>query len=376
MSRYKRIRESVQNIADFSQVYQQRFNKTAVREDGKGFLQQKCVIEVHDYGTFESKPRYQINGIDYPLYEDNDLFKPLAPFENLADLKKRASFLETKNRPKWSSSRWISVDGINGEIIQFILQEISLGSQAIFNSIVDPKPQTLGKLLEGLSQQTTDFLLVTKVPSLTKEAEDSEKVNVDGDHLFLYDTKKIHSCETTSYVISMGPASGVLLTVQEGKLGDVFDDVRLRLFDPVSSVRMEGVDSLFLELVRESVESAMLIEHYIDECLEQLEKSFLQDSQSNLLCNAARNVELECDFMCCIIKPVSPNLLSMLTVAGAGESGGLFREGHLKTKLLNMANLLKRLGENILSGKLRAHNCREQFHTNKVKRIEDSKKKN
>jgi len=68
--------------------------------------------------------------------------------------------------------------------VQFLLRVADCERQYTFNNIVDTKQRAMGLLLDGMDEDATKFLLVTKVANLKGEAkqlQQSEVRRVSGD---------------------------------------------------------------------------------------------------------------------------------------------------------------------------------------------------
>lgn len=185
---------------DFSKQFI-KFNRRSWNINRSGFLQQNCDITVHDYGaSADGKVTYQINGKDYSprpgvdpsdenrVFEYDDIISATLDTPDaitcrgVDDMLSKfpEGFFET--RPPWGRTRWIDIEGRNGEIIQYFLRLSGCERRYIFNNIVDTKQRSMGILLESPhdsrdvkgDKKTNDntknnilkYLLVTKVGSL------------------------------------------------------------------------------------------------------------------------------------------------------------------------------------------------------------------
>lgn len=325
----------------FAKYYHERYNKNAL--EGERFLEQVCSVQVHHYGVDENgNPIYTIDGEPHDGEQSPVKFE----FENIEQYEKSNLTKVLENGPL--CNRWIDVDCINGDIIESLLKLVGCHSQTTFNNVVDPKQRVMGILLDD---DSTKFLLVTKIATLTKEAVFAQENNVEGDVAFLFNPTsdgipaKIISYETTSYLLIVPKLSknGTLITIQHGNVpGDVFGDARESLKDHKHPIRSngQGITALFMTLVKDAVESALSVERYMEVCVDQLEEEFVKCSDSLELINHARRVDRECILLRRNLQPFTDTLLD-LTSSPLAETWGL------KTQLHNMATVQKRISENM-----------------------------
>ena len=101
-----------------------------------GFLRQKCSVSVHDYGEVDGQRVYYCNG--QRMLDGEVPLGHVAYFSSVEELLEHfsgAAFFH--DRPPGCHVRWIDIDGMNGDIIQFLLSCFSCERRYIFNHIVD-----------------------------------------------------------------------------------------------------------------------------------------------------------------------------------------------------------------------------------------------
>ena len=124
---------------------------------------------------------------------------------------------------------------MNGNIIQFFLSVCHCERQYTFNNIVDLKQRSLGLLLES-NGDDMNFMMITKVPSLTSAAN----TQLDRNPTELYNLEEgdeIITYEQITYLINLNQPDeitssryGTVISFQEGKEGDVFEEVSNKLY--------------------------------------------------------------------------------------------------------------------------------------------------
>lgn len=113
----------------FTEDYHHRFDRKAwdPSANGTGYLEVRCSVEVHDFGkTASGESMYAVNGVlcggihSRPRLLNSDVTKRYTSVDKL-----RADLPVLDNRPEWSTTRWIDVDGTNGDVIQYLLSLVS-----------------------------------------------------------------------------------------------------------------------------------------------------------------------------------------------------------------------------------------------------------
>ena len=108
----------------------------------------------------------------------------------------------------------------------------------------------------------------------------------------------IVAMEQIGYVIVMknnnaskyNKTSGTLISFQEGKEGDAYDEVRRRIRDPSDRICRRGVSYLLTQLVHASTESASAVDYYIESVVTRLKRA-LEDAPDDLdLIRIARRI--------------------------------------------------------------------------------------
>ena len=183
---------------------------------------------------------------------------------------------------------------------------------------VDRKQRSMGLVMDGPDHETK-FLFVLKVPSLSREADAQNDVNPEALYALNTDEQmegvadvpasKIVEYEQISFLLALdqmepdqpGPRTGTILTIQEGKEGDVFGEVREHLRNPHATIWRRSPCFLLLRLVEASTESAVLIEHYVDRAIDQLKVAIAQQNDSVYLFHVARQFLTECDPLRCVV---------------------------------------------------------------------------
>ena len=155
---------------------------------------------------------------------------------------------------------------------------------------------------------------VAQVPSLSREADNQNDVSPDALYALNSDEQmenlpdtppaaKIVEYEQISFLLALdqvepdvpGPRQGTMLTIQEGKEGDVFGEVREHLRNPNATIWRRSPCFLLLRLVEASTESAVLIEHFVDRAIDQLKAAMAQQCDSVYLFHVARQFQQEVD---------------------------------------------------------------------------------
>ncbi len=267
-----------------------------------GFLQQPCTVTVHDWGTDDSGNRvYYMNGIRQA--SDKIAPPPAAEcsFTTVASLLSYfpANFFET--RPAGCQVRWIDADGMNAQVVQFLLHVVNCEKRYVFNHIVDLRQRAMALELEtsaayqpsGLrctsADEETDtkaVLMMTKVPDIRSrelprgEMKDVYERRVTAGGLLDTSNDDIVAMEQIGYVVVMknnttskyNKTSGTLISFQEGKEGDAYDDVRRRIRDPTDRICRRGVSYLLTQLIHASTESASAVDYYIESVVTRLKQ--------------------------------------------------------------------------------------------------------
>eukprot|EP00291_Cryptomonas_curvata_P011785 CAMPEP_0172188066 /NCGR_PEP_ID=MMETSP1050-20130122/21699_1 /TAXON_ID=233186 /ORGANISM="Cryptomonas curvata, Strain CCAP979/52" /LENGTH=470 /DNA_ID=CAMNT_0012862483 /DNA_START=123 /DNA_END=1535 /DNA_ORIENTATION=- len=298
---YKALLKSQSN-AEFGEVFATK-NKTASKN-----FRPSCLVTVHDYGP----DRYEINGQivsqggggrERQFSKDHQFSDPDGLLAGLP--------LLGSDKPEWATVRWIDVEGFSPQIVQFLLRVADCERQYTFNNIVDTKQRAMGLLLDGMDEDATKFLLVTKVANLKGEAKQLQQ----SEGARLYDVQDFVELEQISYLLKNDPpapgctsSSGTLISFQEGKDGDVFGELRERLGANTGKERHRGAPYLLMQLVRASCESASDIEHYIEDALEQLAQ-MMNDRPGRLdLSNKARKIDSLCEELRRVMTPFAQTL--------------------------------------------------------------------
>lgn len=97
-------------------------------------------------------------------------------------------------RPKWCSVRWVDIEGLNGEIIQFFLRLHECERRYVFNDIVDIKQRSMGILLQSPGTNTNKAVINDK--SLNFNIVNDIKNNIDSNVL-----KNIQSAENMNKLV-------------------------------------------------------------------------------------------------------------------------------------------------------------------------------
>jgi hypothetical protein len=175
--------------------------------------------------TTPNMPKITSNYFESPIVDE---------FTDSVTLEKSFPERFFHKKPDWADVRWIDIEGLNGDIIQFLLRTVDCERQLPFNNIVDPKQRISGLLLSEVDAECIEFLMVSKVPSLTLEALNRQEDIVERKQLFNIE-KDIMEFEKISYLLCTGgeknKLSGTLISFQEGKSGDVFQEVREMIQD-------------------------------------------------------------------------------------------------------------------------------------------------
>ena len=148
----------------------------------RGFLQQKCTVTVHDFGTNDAGERvYYLNGIRQTGDKIVQPSKAECSFTSVAQLLSYfpVNFFET--RPAGCQVRWIDADGMNGDVVQFLLHVVNCEKRYVFNHIIDLRQRAMaleletsastlpGSLRTASADEDSDtkaVLLMTKVPDI------------------------------------------------------------------------------------------------------------------------------------------------------------------------------------------------------------------
>jgi len=332
-----------------------------------------CLVTVHDFGP-ES---YEINGQSALFMSDNRSSKEYR-FSDPESMLAEFSFLQG-DKPEWAFVRWIDVEGFTPKIVQFLLRLVDCERQYTFNNIVDTKQRAMGLLLDGIDEDVSKFLLVTKAMNLDQassrlmEDESAQLYDVDIENMveieqisYLLKNDPPPSAPSASAPASPGtnPAGGILISFQEGKDGDVFGGVRERLFAN-GKERRRGAAYLMMQLVRASCESAGEIEHYVESALDQLKVALRQRPGSLDLANKARQMEAVCDDMRRIVLPFAETLEWM--------TGERFPKELLGNTLLAWEDLhmqQHRLANNIQGSQTMARGLVESYRDTQAKKAE------
>jgi len=338
----------------FASAYS-KTDKSAYKADGTGYLQVGASVIVHDIGLDETgtKGRYAINGVDWT--EDIEVdFERYFSLDDLNDAMLEG--LLTEGKPAWAKVRWIDVEGMNGEIIQHLLELIECDRQYTFDNIVNLNQRVMGLLLSdedyvhdvhgdaaAADGHSDKFLMVTKVPALTSAALNQQ--NYKPDRLCLLEEDKIIEFEQISYILhNNAKGEGTLISFQQGIEGDCFGDIREMLEQKSHKTHRNGVGYLFMQLIKASTESAAKIERYLEYAIDQLQ-AFIENDPENIdYINAARSMQHECDMLERVLVPFSETLLQM----SQGFLPASCR-GNSKAAWLSLTYQLKYLADNISS---------------------------
>jgi len=357
-------RSSVFPIGAFTLNYA-KIDKTAFKLDGTGFLQAGAAVVVHDIGLNEdgTMGRYAINGVE--CSEDSDDHLEASEERHLSIHALKNSLprgLLENGKPDWAKVRWIDVEGMNGEIIQYLLELTECDRQYTFDNIVNLKQNVLGMLLSDEDYEETSignnnneaaddhkdkFLMISKMTTLTPAALNQQIYK--SDQLCMLEEDNIIDLEQISYILYADQrGDGTLISFQEGKEGDCYSEIREMLAFKSAKTHKRGVGHLFMQLVRASTESAALIERYLEDAIDQLYSRIEEDPENVDYINAARSIQHECDMLERILVPYADTLMQM--------TQGFFPpscRGNSKAAWMSLAFQQKRMGENLKGHKMR-----------------------
>ena len=265
-------------------------------------------------------------------------------------------------------------------MIEYFLRLLDCGQQYTFDMIVDLKQRPIGTLLNNeISDGNHKFLWVTKVPTLSKNAISRE--NSSG-HSRLYEIqnedKKVANIvdyEKITYLVSSENSyKGTLISFQEGKPDDTFEQVRDSLNSKWNKeiIHTRGPAYLLLQLIKASTISTVHVENYLNMCLDELEKDF-QESPNNLkLLNFARNIDEECGEMLSFLQPFGDTLDDISSGQFGIELLGI--NGRNKPAWTSKAIQVHRIYDDILSIQYRAKSIVQSYYDLQSKREEEIQK--
>ena len=211
-------------------------------------LHREFKISVHDYGGSE----YKVNGTHPPSEQeitntnDSESLR-FNSFTNVDEMLKVFPENFFDNRPEWAKVRWIDVEGLNKELVLFLLKCLNIDKQFTYRNIMEVKQRSMAIVLDDFTDTEQDsnilnFLLVSKVPKLSDSAlyklrNDQEllyelnrkqkmtKINNNLPNKNANETSKkqlfdLVEYEKISYLMSMEIATntGTLISFEESKL--------------------------------------------------------------------------------------------------------------------------------------------------------------
>ena len=162
---------------------------------------------------------------------------------------------------------------------------------------------------------------------------------------------------------------GTLITFQEGiKVGRAFENVRDRIRNFNSKIHQRGATHLLMQLVRASTESALSIEHYIEEALDRLQIQIRQHPDDIELVNFAKQIEIECETLQRVLEPFTETLLNLTKTREASLSTSVL--GHNRAAWEDILLQQKRLDDNIEGEQQRAIDIVEGYRDSLARREE------
>ena len=106
--------------------------------------------------------------------------------------------------------------------------------------------------------------------------------------------------------------AGTLLSFQEGREGDSFEDVRTRIQNPADKIYRRGVSYLLTQLIQASTESASGVDYYLESVVERLDEALWTDPENLSLVQICRRIKTECDLLRDVLVPFADTLTEIV----------------------------------------------------------------
>eukprot|EP00002_Diphylleia_rotans_P036110 TRINITY_DN792_c0_g1_i5.p1 TRINITY_DN792_c0_g1~~TRINITY_DN792_c0_g1_i5.p1 ORF type:complete len:476 (+),score=92.63 TRINITY_DN792_c0_g1_i5:56-1483(+) len=160
-------------------------------------------------------------------------------------------------KPGWASVRWLNIDGFNAEVVQALGDSYNL-HQLVMSDMIELN----GRPKLDFYEEDGNIFIISKMISI----EDELDTDIDEEIIYFY----------------FNSTSGTLITFQEGRPGDVWEDVRKRLFRQTSKIRQSGADYLLFCLLDAILETCYPIVEMFGGRMEDLEFKLLKNATPQL----------------------------------------------------------------------------------------------
>eukprot|EP00002_Diphylleia_rotans_P030762 TRINITY_DN6357_c0_g1_i1.p1 TRINITY_DN6357_c0_g1~~TRINITY_DN6357_c0_g1_i1.p1 ORF type:complete len:390 (+),score=80.91 TRINITY_DN6357_c0_g1_i1:55-1224(+) len=177
-------------------------------------------------------------------------------FTNDTNIKSMRAKILLQGRPPWAKVRWINVDGVDDYVIKTLAGRYNIHPLVVADLLVT---STRPKI--DIFENESQVFIVSKMVTLSSE------------------TMKLE-IEQTSFFLDAERCT--VITFQEGRPGDVWEELRKRLTKSTAKIRQSGADHLLYGLMEAIPRTCYPIINRISDRIETLETQILDNPTAEM----------------------------------------------------------------------------------------------